>query len=63
MLQIVVKYKMLINNLERLIELSGFSDGYLSRKIGLKPTDFFIEKANRKLNNNRSLKTIIHHKK
>ncbi|MBC7511605.1 MAG: hypothetical protein H7320_23095 [Ferruginibacter sp.] len=43
LLQIVVKYQMLINNLERLIETGGFLDGYLSRKIGLKPTDFLLK--------------------
>ena len=42
--QIVLNYKTLINSLEKLIELSGFGDDYLSRKIGVKPASFLVKK-------------------
>ena len=42
--QIVLNYQMLINSLEKLIELSGFGDDYLSRKIGVKPANFLVKK-------------------
>ena len=42
--QIVLNYQTLINSLEKLIELSGLGDDYLSHKIGVKPSSFLVKK-------------------
>jgi hypothetical protein len=48
LLQIVLKYQKLINNLEKLIELSGLEDNYLAQKIGLKQAAFLLKKQKAK---------------
>ena len=44
LLKIVLKYQMLVNNMAALIEISGFRDEYLSKKIGLKSANFSVKK-------------------
>ena len=44
--RIVLNYQMQINNIEKLIDLSGFENNYLSQRIGLKPAIFLSKKQN-----------------
>jgi hypothetical protein len=42
--KIVLNYQMLVVNMGKLIEISGFKNDYLSKKIGLKPANFSQKK-------------------
>jgi len=42
--KIAQDYRMLVNNMGQLIEISGYRNDYLSQKIGLKPANFSLKK-------------------
>ena len=46
LLKIVLNYQRLVNNLDKLIKTSGFSDEYLSQKISLTPSAFSDKRQN-----------------
>ncbi len=56
--KIVLNYQMLIDNMGELIEISGFIDEYLSKKIGLKPASFLQKKQNGNWTTNEILKLL-----
>ncbi len=43
-IEIVNNYKVLVNNIGRLIEISGYRNDYVARKIGLTPANFAAKK-------------------
>jgi len=43
-IEIVNNYKVLANNIGRLIEVSGYRNDYIARKIGLTPVNFATKK-------------------
>jgi len=57
--EIVNKYDFIINNLGNLIEISGYKNEYIARKIGM-PKINFSAKKNRKRFTIDEVKKIIH---
>ncbi len=43
-IEIVNNYKVLANNIGRLIEVSGYRNDYIAKKIGLTPVNFATKK-------------------
>lgn len=44
LIKIVENYQLIVDNIGRLIEISGYRNDYLSQKIGLKPANFSLKK-------------------
>ena len=42
--KIVENYQLIVNNLGKLIDISGYRNDFLSQKIGLKPANFSLKK-------------------
>ena len=42
--QILTNYQLLLNNLSEIINISGYRNDYLAKKIGLKAANFSIKK-------------------
>ena len=42
--KIVENYQFLVNNVGQLIEISGYRNDYISKKIGMKPANFSLKK-------------------
>ncbi|CAN5599483.1 hypothetical protein BH11BAC3_BH11BAC3_39870 [soil metagenome] len=43
-MQTVVQYKNLIQHIAAIIEVSGYRNDYIARKLGLKPQNFSVKK-------------------
>jgi hypothetical protein len=41
---IIKNYQLIVDNMGRLIDISGYRNDYLSQKIGLKPANFSLKK-------------------
>lgn len=44
MRETVLNYKMLLENIAELINLSGYRNDFIAKKLGLKPTTFSVKK-------------------
>ncbi len=44
MQETVIKYKTLVENIGELINLSGYRNDFIAKKLGIKPTTFSVKK-------------------
>ena len=44
MLEAVLNYKILLDNLGQLITISGYRNDFIAKKMGIKPTTFSVKK-------------------
>ncbi len=51
-IEIVDRYEVLLNEIGQLIEISGYRNDYIARKIGMTPVNFSAKKNRRSFNLN-----------
>jgi hypothetical protein len=44
MLELIQEYKQLKNNISKLIDKSGYKNGYLAERLGMQPQNFSVKK-------------------
>ena len=57
--EIINDYNVIVNNIGKLIDVSGYKNEYVAKKIGIQPTNFAMKKSKKSFSNEQIMK-IIH---
>ena len=57
--EIINDYNVIVNNIGKLIDVSGYKNEYVAKKIGIQATNFAMKKSKKSFSNEQIMK-IIH---